>query len=96
MPGEPKIEIKGLGMAAQAIRRSIALLRKELSDLHHDSWDLQKTVTELREQIAQTHADLKFEAQNLTNDPAPGNLDGNGIDPLPDDLSDNHTALERG
>ena len=67
MADPDKLEIKGLGLSVQNIRRSIALLRSEIAGLNSDSWDLQKTVVELREQINKTHDDLKFEAENLGN-----------------------------
>jgi predicted nucleic acid-binding Zn-ribbon protein len=63
-----KSEIKGLGLSVQNIRRSIAVLRAEIAGLNADSWDLQKTVVDLREQIQKTHDDLKFEAENLGNE----------------------------
>lgn len=62
-----KVEIKGLGLAVQNTRRSIAVLRAEIAGLNDESWHLQKTVVELREQIKATHDDLRFEAENLGN-----------------------------
>jgi peptidoglycan hydrolase CwlO-like protein len=55
-----KTEIKGLAASVQNTRRSIGVLRAEIAGLNADSWDLQKTVVELREQIKQTHDDLKL------------------------------------
>ena len=64
-----ELEIKGLGMAVQNVRRSIALIRSEIAGLHDDAWKLQKAVVDLRENINKTRDDLKFEAENLGNGP---------------------------
>jgi predicted nucleic acid-binding Zn-ribbon protein len=71
-----KLEIKGLSLAVQNTRRSIAVLRAEIAGLNDESWKLQKTVVDLRDQIKATHDDLRFEAENLSN--APAEAVGNG------------------
>jgi hypothetical protein len=72
------LEIKGLGLAVQNVRRSISLIRAEVAGLHDDAWKLQKALVDLRDNINKTRDDLKFEAENLGNGPEQGELQQQG------------------
>ena len=63
----PLIEIKGLGNIVADARKAIAGVRTETSGLHLDAANLVSAVKDVRAQIQQAHADLKFEAETLGN-----------------------------
>ncbi len=63
------IEVKGLQETLASVRKSIAAVRNEVAGLGKDTADLHKTLIAVRAQINQVHDDLKFEAENLGNNP---------------------------
>jgi hypothetical protein len=63
----PLIEINGLGAAVVAAKKSIADVRNETAGLSIDASVLVSALQDVRAQIKQAHADLKFEAETLGN-----------------------------
>ena len=63
----PLIEIKGLGGIVAEARKGIAGVRSETAGLNLDAANLVTAVKDVRAQIHQAHADLKFEAETLGN-----------------------------
>lgn len=63
----PLIEIKGLGNIVADARKAIAGVRSETAGLNTDATALVLAVQDVRAQIKQAHADLKFEAETLGN-----------------------------
>lgn len=63
----PLIEIKGLGNIVADARKAIAGVRSETAGLNTDAGNLVTAVKDVRAQIQQAHADLKFEAETLGN-----------------------------
>jgi len=63
----PLIEIKGLGAAVQSAKAGIASVRAETAGLSSDATALVAAIQDVRTQIAQAHADLKFESETLGN-----------------------------
>lgn len=63
----PLIEIKGLGAIVADAKKGIAGVRAETAGLSIDAAALVSAVQDVRGQIKQAHADLKFEAETLGN-----------------------------
>lgn len=63
------LEIKGLMSGVGTARKQIAAVRAEMAGLGEDAAALQRALTEVREQINSAHSDLKFEAEQLGNEP---------------------------
>lgn len=63
----PLIEIKGLAAAVQAAKTGISSVRAETAGLSTDAAALIAAVQDVRSQIKQAQADLKFEAEQLGN-----------------------------
>lgn len=63
------VQIKGLQGTLALARKQIAAVRSEVAALSDDTARLHKTLVEVRSQVNQVHADLKFEAENLGNEP---------------------------
>lgn len=63
----PLIEIKGLGAAVKSAKAGIASVRAETAGLSSDATALVAAIQDVRTQISQAHADLKFESETLGN-----------------------------
>ena len=58
----PKLQIGWLSTAVSGARNAIQELKTSIPQLAEDAAALNKTVSDIRQHISQTHDDLKFEA----------------------------------
>jgi hypothetical protein len=81
------IEIKGLGDAVAGAKKGISDLKVAAGSLNASTGMLVAEINDLKDQVEQHRADLKFEAETLGNssdvvkvDPAPLNSDSAGAE----------------